>query len=111
MTSDDLDRILLSSDTVQPSSAFTKTVMAAVHREAVELPRPSFPWMRFGIGVFACSVMAASATALLTGVQATATIADVAGPVAAVAPELSYGAAVILVGLGVSAIPRALSRF
>lgn len=112
MTSDDLDRILARDTSVQPSSTFTRNVMAAVHREAAEPARLSFPWVRFGIGVTACNLMAAAATVLLSeSSPVVAPLNEFLAPLAAIAPELSCAAAVILVGAGISAIPRVLSRY
>lgn len=112
MTSGDLDRILASDASVGPSSTFTRSVMAAVHREAAEPARLSFPWVRFGIGVAACNLMAAAATFLFSEPSPLiAPLNEFLTPVAAIAPELSCAAAVLLVGAGISAIPRVLSRY
>jgi len=111
MTSDDLDRILASRDVVQPSTAFTKNVMAAIHREAAEPPHLPFPWFRFGIGVTASSVMAAAATILFANLPfTTLRVPSIITPLAAVAPELSYAAAATIIGLAFAAVPRILSR-
>jgi hypothetical protein len=104
MTPDDLERILGTDEPVQPSSTFAINVMAAVHRDAAELPRPRFPWLRFGIGVTGSTVTAAAATVVLNDAAV-----GVLAPVAGIAPELSCAAAALLVGLGLIAIPRVLS--
>ena len=111
MTSDDLDRILASHDVVQPSTTFTKNVMAAIHREAAEPPHLPFPWFRFGIGVTASSVMAAAATILLANFPVTTLrVPRSSLLLAAVAPELSYAAAATIIGFAFAAVPRILSR-
>jgi hypothetical protein len=110
MTPDDLDRILASDAILQPSPAFSRKVMAAVRHEA-STPALSFPWVRFGIGIGASSLMAAAATALFTGSAPSApAVMDVMAPVAALAPELACAVAAVIIGIGIAAVPRVLAR-
>ncbi|MFN3322854.1 MAG: hypothetical protein ACK5AZ_05110 [Bryobacteraceae bacterium] len=108
MTPDELDQILASAENVQPSPAFSKRVMAEVHREAAEPPRLPFPWLRFGIGATAAGVMGAAGTVLVA--ESGLDFAQAAAPVLAIAPELSLAFAAALIGLGAAAIPHLLSR-
>jgi hypothetical protein len=57
MTSDELDRILASTEPLLPSAGFTASVMDQL-REAAESPLP-FPWRRFGLGVVLLAASAA----------------------------------------------------
>lgn len=104
MTHGDRDRVLASEEGVRPSPGFVNNVMAAVRREAAETPRLPFPWVRFGIGVTACSLMGAAGTVLLGDVS------DAIVPATAIAPELSLAVAAVVAGLGLAAIPRVLFR-
>jgi hypothetical protein len=59
MTSDDLDRILASTEPLLPSAGFTASVMDQL-REATEAPPPlPFPWRRFGLWVVLLAASAA----------------------------------------------------
>lgn len=111
MTPEDLDRILSSRDTIQPSSAFTRNVMAAVHRAAEDEQPVPFPWLRFAVGVGASGVMAAAGTVLLTqsGISAASLPAFVA-PVAGIGFELACTAGAIVLTTAIALIPRFLSR-
>ena len=109
MIPDDLERILAAGDAIQPSPAFTRNVMAEVHREAGEPPRLPFPWIRFCMGAGASGIAAAAATVYLTasGFTGNAFLLLTAGsPV----PELACTFAVALIGFGIAAIPRVLWR-
>jgi hypothetical protein len=106
MTPDDLDRILASDQSVQPSRTFATNVMAAVHREAAPRPRIRFPWVRFGLGVTGSTAMAGAATVLLSNAGS-----GILAPVAGIAPELACAAAALLVGFGIVAIPRVVSPY
>ncbi len=44
---DDLDRILLSEESLAPSSGFASAVMDSVREAAMEPPPLAFPWTRF----------------------------------------------------------------
>jgi hypothetical protein len=62
MTMDELDRILGSEESLQPSSGLADEVMKAIRREA-ETPAPlKFPWIRFIPGV------AGGVTLVVTGI-------------------------------------------
>lgn len=66
---DDIDQLMMSDDTIVPSSGFTGGVMDAV-RAAAEAPAPlRFPWGRFALGVAACLVWAAAGIAVLTRLE------------------------------------------
>ncbi|MHC4695369.1 MAG: hypothetical protein ACYTFA_01355 [Planctomycetota bacterium] len=58
--SDDLDRILVSEDSITPSGGFLASVMEAVREyRRYEIPIP-FPWKRFTIGLLgglSCTVL------------------------------------------------------
>jgi len=108
MTLDDLDRILSSDDALEPSSGFASNVMEAVRREGAESATPAFPWARLAIGLAASGGMAAAATVLVLRSQAT--LAAAYAPLAAVAPELGYAAAALLVSLAFISLPRLFSR-
>ena len=97
MTPDELDRILSSEDLPVPSSNFAAEVMAAVRR-------PKFPWLRFAAGVSASITTAAAGTVLL--IRSSPALS----PLAAVAPELAYSAAAVLLSLGIAAIPWSMWR-
>src|SRR5262249_19578384 len=88
MTPDDLDRLLLSEDLLEPSSGFASNVMDAVRRQATEpLPLP-FPRFRFAVGLAGCSVMAGAGTALLQSETVAAVTSPLVLRLVAVAPEL-----------------------
>ena len=111
MTPDDLDRILSSEDPLEVSSGFAMSVMDAVRRQASEPPRLAFPWVRFAMGLVACSVMALTGVVLLTrlempSVALTATLSTLG----AIAPELGYATAVLLVSVALASLPRLLAR-
>ena len=72
MMPDELDEILRSDDTIEPSPGFVSAVMRATYRELTELPPLRFPWSRFGIGVAACALMTGSAGALWSRVEVAA---------------------------------------
>jgi hypothetical protein len=111
MTPDDLDRILSTDDNLEPSSDFVMSVMAAVRLPDAEPPALTFPWLRFTAGLTASGVMAAAGTTLLlrSGTALTTVTAPLA-QLAAVAPELGYAAAAVLLSLGLASVPRLLSR-
>ncbi len=69
MTFADPDQILSNDESIQPSSTFTRNVMAAVRREAVEPVRLRFPWRRFSVGIAECSLFAAAETVVFANVQ------------------------------------------
>jgi hypothetical protein len=105
MTPAEIERILSTDQTPEPSSGFVQTVMAAVRIEALEPLR--FPWFRFAVGLGASVVMAASGTVLLERWAAAWTpVSRALAPMSAVAPELGYGLAAGLVGLGLASLPR-----
>jgi hypothetical protein len=111
MKPDDLDRILSSEDAIEPSAAFTATVMRAFHEHAMEPPPLPFPWPRFAAGVAACAAMAGAGTALLLRAQPalTGAVAAVA-PLAAIAPELGAAALAVAFAYATSRLPRLLAE-
>ena len=78
--------------------------MASIRREA-EQPAPlPFPWWRFAAGIAASGGMAAATSVLLSQ------SAMLAAPVPAAIPAILYALAMLLIGLGVAAMPRVLSQ-
>ena len=49
MNMDDLDRILMSEETIEPSTSFSGNVMLRVQAEAAVPPQIAFPWIRFAV--------------------------------------------------------------
>jgi hypothetical protein len=108
VTTDELDRILSSADSLEPSAGFTAAVMGTVRERAAEPPPLPFPWGRFAAGLAACVLLAASGSLLLLRLESP--LGALAAPLSAVAPELGY-AALALLASGVTArLPRALVR-
>lgn len=108
VTKDELDRILSSTDLVEPSSGFTNAVMDGVRERAAEAHTLPFPWGRFAAGLAACGLLAASTTVLLLRVESS--LAPIVAPLAAAAPELGYAALALLVSLITARLPRAFAR-
>ena len=106
---DEIDRILVSEEALEPSSGFAASVMRAVRDTASELAPLPFPWWRFAIGVIACGLAAASGAALVR--QLEASMLDLtAGEMETIGVALSGAAAVLLASLGALAIRRAFGR-
>ena len=104
MTPEELDRILSSDTTLEPSSGFARNVMASVRREAEEPAPLRFPWWRFAGGIAASGGMAAGGMVLLSHTEAL----TVPPPDAVLA--IVYAFAILLVSLGIAAVPRVLSK-
>ena len=49
MNMDDIDRILMSEDVIEPSTSFSGNVMSRVQAEAAPPPKIAFPWLRFAV--------------------------------------------------------------
>jgi hypothetical protein len=111
MTADDLEGILASDDTLEPSSGFAASVMGAVRGEAVERPSIPFPWWRFALGVAACVALAGGGSLWLAqaGPVLRAAAARFA-PLAPAGPALGYAALAVILSLVLSRLPRILSR-
>ena len=111
MRTDELDRILSSEQSLEPSSGFAAAVMDAVRLQASEPTPLPFPWGRFALGLAACVVLAATGTtlALQTEAMLAALVVPLA-PLAAVAPELGYVALALLGSLAIARLPRVLVR-
>jgi hypothetical protein len=92
MDDKELDRTLSSEEPLVPSSGFALSVMEAI-REA-EPRHARLPWWRLAAGMAGCVGCAASFTALVGSLDPA-----VASTLAAVAPELSLAAAVVLATL------------
>jgi hypothetical protein len=112
---DDLDRILLSEERLEPSSGFAAAALRAVRDAAAEPPPLPFPWWRLAIGLAACGTLTVSATALALrsslSLSSLSNLPSLPAPfpqLAVVAPELGYATITILVSLGTL---RALQRF
>jgi hypothetical protein len=111
MMPDELDEILRSDETIEPSPGFVSVVMRAVYRESTELPPLRFPWSRFGIGVAACALMTWSAGALWSHVEVSAPRVLIhLASVSSVLPQLAYAAATILITLALLSLPRLTGR-
>jgi hypothetical protein len=108
MTPDDLDRILASEEPLEPSSGFAMNVMDAVRRQAAEPPPPPFPWSRFAAGLGACGVMAWTGSLVLPRFAAPLSVPLAA--LGAIAPQLGYAAAAVILSLGLAALPRLLAH-
>ena len=106
MTPDELDRVLSSEDELEPSSDLVTNIMAAVRSPDAEPPALGFPWLRFASGVMAL----AGTVLLLRSGPALATVTAPLAPLAAVAPELGYAAAAVLLSFGLASLPRLLTR-
>jgi hypothetical protein len=104
MTPEELDSILSSDETLEPSPGFAQSVMASVRRETGGLAPLRFPWWRFAAGVAGAGGMALGATMLL-GSPDTFT-APVPGAVLAIV----YALVMLLVSLAVAAVPHVLSK-
>jgi hypothetical protein len=109
MTPDELDRILSSEDSLQPSSGFVMSVMEAIHREA-EVPQPlHFPWVRFVVGLSACVIVALSGTILLLRLDWVPDAFARWASLSAIAPGIGYATTSIVVGYAIASIPRLLA--
>jgi hypothetical protein len=104
MTPEELDRILSSDDRLEPSSDFAKNVMLSLRREADEPAPLRFPWWRFASGIAASGGIASGATVLLLQWDV------LAAPVHVGVPAIVYAFAMLLVSLGIAAVPRVLSK-
>ena len=104
----DLESILASDDSLEPSSGFARGVMEAVGRQAAEPPPMRFPWRRFALGIAACLVSAAAGAEVLG--KAAPALAALAAPFAPAAPLLACGALAAAAGLALARLPRALAR-
>lgn len=108
---DDLDRILESDDSLEPSSGFAGGVMDAVRRQAAEAPSIPFPWARFGVGLAACVTLAAAGAALLMRAEPfLAAAASSLAPLAAAGPMLGYAAIAAVGSMALARLPRLFSR-
>jgi hypothetical protein len=108
---DDLDRILESDDSLEPSSGFASGVMDAVRRQAADAPSIPFPWARFSVGVAASVALAATGTVVLVRAEpALSAVATSLSPLAAVGPELGYAAMAVVASMALARLPRVFSR-
>ena len=108
---DELDEILRSEETIEPSPDFVSSVMRAVYRESTELSPLRFPWSRFGIGVAACGLMTGSAGALWSRVEVSAPQVLIhLASLNSVVPQLAYATATILIALVLLSLPRLTGR-
>jgi hypothetical protein len=49
MNMNDLDRILLSEEAIEPSKSFSESVMSRIQAEAITAIKVPFPWIRFAV--------------------------------------------------------------
>jgi len=111
MMPDELDEILMSDETIEPSPGFVSTVMHAVYLESTELPPLRFPWSRFGIGVAACVLMTGFAGALWSRVEVSAPrVLMHLASLNPVLPQLAYAPAILLITLVLLSLPRLTGR-
>ena len=111
MMPDELDEILRSDETIEPSPGFVSAVMRAVYRESAEPPPLHFPWCRFGIGIAACALMTGSAGALWSRVEVSAPRVLIhLASLNSVLPQLAYATATILITLVLLSLPRLTGR-
>jgi hypothetical protein len=108
---DELDEILKSDVTIEPSPRFVSAVMRAIYRESAELPPLRFPWSRFAIGVAACALMTGSAGALWSRVELSAPRVLIhLTSLNSVLPQLAYASAIVLITLVLLSLPRLTGR-
>src|SRR5437867_1437840 len=105
---EELDRILSSENSPEPSSGFAGAVMSAVRRQEGEPPPIPFPWPRFIVGLGACATMAAAGAALVPRVEPI--LLEVAAPLAAVGPELACAGLALIVSVGLARLPHVFPR-
>jgi hypothetical protein len=111
MMPDELDEILRSDETIEPSPGFVSAVMRATYRESTELPPLRFPWSRFGIGVAACALMTGSAGALWSRVEVSAPRVLIhLASLNSVLPQLAYATSILLITLVLLSLPRLTGR-
>lgn len=111
MTPEDIDRILSSEDSLEPSANFAMEVMAAVRLQAAEPPPLVFPWRRFAGSLVASAAMTGAGTVLLARSDAAMPALTAAlAPLAQIAPELGYATAALLVTLALATLPRLVDR-
>jgi hypothetical protein len=105
---DDLDRILISDESVVPSEGFAAGVMDAVEAAAGEPPPFPFPWRLFATGLVGCALWAWSGVWLLDSVGQSAV--GVVAKLSAVETPLEYAAGAIFGCLAGLAIQRTRTR-
>jgi hypothetical protein len=112
---DPLDRILSQDDSLEPSSGFGASVMAAVRRQADEPPPIPFPWIRFAVGLVACVALGAAGARLLERIEpapfpALSALSASLAPLASALPIFGWAAAAVVLTIAVSRLPRLLTR-
>jgi hypothetical protein len=106
MTPEELDRILSSDDSLEPSPDFMRKVMESVRRAATEPPPLNFPWFRFAMGLAGCLVAARSGVVLAQQLKSTLPpLASFSG-----APEVGMAILAVVVSLAVACVPRLVTR-
>ncbi len=111
MMPDELDEILRSDKTIEPSPGFVSAVLRATYRASTELPSLRFPWSRFGIGVAACALMTGSAGALWSRVEVSAPRVLIhLASLNSVLPQVAYATAILLITLVLLSLPRLTGR-
>jgi len=108
VNTEDLDRILSSDDSLEPSAGFAGAVMGGVRRLAAEPAPLPFPWPRFSLGLVACATMAAAGAALVP--RAEPILRAVVAPLAAVGPELGWATLAVIVSVGLARLPGVFAR-
>jgi hypothetical protein len=101
MTPEDIDQILSSDDTLEPTSGFVSNVMHRVRNAADEPAPQTFPWLRFALGLVCCLVVAASGAML--GLRLEQSLIGLCAGITSLSriePELAYAFAGVIVGFG-----------
>jgi hypothetical protein len=113
---DELDRMLVTEESLAPSSGFAAAVMDGVREAAMEPPPLPFPWTRVAAGAIACGVSAAAGTSLIAGTDWSALSAwpaarELAEALRVVtAPDLGYAAAAVLGSVALLLVQRRSHR-
>jgi hypothetical protein len=113
---DELDRMLVTEESLAPSSGFAAAVMEGVREAAMEPPPLPFPWTRVAAGAIACAVSAAAGTSLIDATDWSALFAwpavrELADALRVVtAPDLGYAAAAVFGSVALLLLPRRSQR-
>ncbi len=111
MTVDEIESILSSEETIEPSAGFAASVMEAVRRSAAEAPALPFPWPRLagGMAVSAACALAGGLLALRAEAPLVALPSGLS-PLRAAAPELGYAGLALFASVGLARFTKGLAR-
>jgi hypothetical protein len=107
---DELERILASEDSFEPSAGFRAGVMDAVRQAAAEPPPLRFPWGRLAVGLASCGVLAAAGTTLAPQAVPALIPAETLAQLAEAAPSLGYAGLAVFLSLAMARLPRLFVR-